>query len=130
MNNLDEARSFFEKDIYATQTTGIQIDAVDTNYSKCSLKISEKHFNAVQGVMGGVIFTLADFAFAVATNSKENVTVTATSQISYLGATKGDTLFAECNLVKDGNNLCFYEIMIYDNLNKKIALVSTTGYKL
>lgn len=131
MTKLEEARNFFEKDIYATQTTGIEIDAVGKNYAKCSFKIEDKHRNAVGQVMGGAIYTLADFVFAVATNFEEKTpTVTTVSQISYLGIAKGDVLVGESRLVKDGKRVCFYEILISDDLGNRVAIVSTSGTHL
>ena len=61
---LEETRAFFKDDVYATQVTGIVIDACGPNYAKCSLALESKHRNAAGQVMGGVLFTLADFAFA------------------------------------------------------------------
>lgn len=128
--NLEEARNFFYNDVYAMQTTGIELDAIDINYSKCSLKLDKKHLNAVGKVMGGVFFTIADFAFAVATNSNENWTVTTNSQINYLSQVKGDTLIAECKQIKEGKTLCTYEIRIEDNTGTLVAIVITNGMHL
>lgn len=127
MTELEEAREFFIKDRYAMVTTGIEIEEVGEHYAKCSLKLDERHMNATGHAMGGAIYTLADFVFAVATNFKQPVTVTAVSQISYLGAAKGDTLYGESKLLKDGKRTCFYEINITDNLGNAVAVVSTSG---
>lgn len=127
MTELEEAREFFIKDRYAMVTTGIEIEEVGEHYAKCSLKLDERHMNATGHAMGGAIYTLADFVFAVATNFKQPITVTAVSQISYLGAAKGDTLYGESKLLKDGKRTCFYEINITDNLGNAVAVVSTSG---
>lgn len=127
---LQEAKNFFYNDVYAMQTTGIELLDIGECYSKVTLKLSSKHNNAVGKVMGGVFFTLADFAFAVATNSSEKWTVTTNSQINYLSQVKGDALFAECKKIKEGKNLCTYEILIKDNLDNDVALVITNGMHL
>lgn len=127
MRNIEEVRRFFEGDRYAVEVTGIVIDEVDDCYSKCSLELDERHRGAHGQVMGGVMFTLADFAFAVATNSENSFTATADSHISYLSSSKGKKLFAECRKVKEGRRLCFYEMMITDDLGAEIAVISTTG---
>ena len=69
MKTLEEIRSFFENDRFATENAMV-IDEVADGYAKCSMLISERHRNAVGGVMGGVPFTLADllslpFLFAI-----------------------------------------------------------------
>lgn len=130
MTDLEKAKDFFIKDRYAMVTTGIDIVEVGERYAKCSLKIDERHINATGHVMGGAIFTLADFVFAVTTNFNQSTTVTTVSQISYLGTPKGDTLFGESVLLKDGRRNCFYEIRITDNLDNLVAVVSTSGVHL
>lgn len=130
MRDLEQTREFFIKDRYAMITTGIEIEAVDDGYAKCSMKIDERHMNATGHVMGGAIYTLADFVFAVATNYDDVVTVTTVSQISYLGTPKGDVLYGESRLLKDGRRNCFYEISITDNLGNAVAVVSTSGVHL
>lgn len=62
----EEARERFANDIFATQTTGIHIEKAEELYAKCTLSIEPRHLNANHTVMGGAIFTLADFTVAVA----------------------------------------------------------------
>ena len=95
MDSTEKAREFFKNDIYAYELTGIEIVEAREGYAKCSLKIEDKHKNAVGQVMGGVLFTMADFAFAIAANFNSPTTVTQTSQIMYLSGAKGDILYAE-----------------------------------
>lgn len=130
MRSLQKARDFFVADRFAMVTSGIEIEEVDDGYAKCSMKVDERHVNATGHVMGGAIFTLADFVFAVATNTREKVTVTTVSQISYLGTPKGDVLYGESRILKDGRRNCFYEITITDNLGNPVAVVSTSGVHL
>ncbi len=131
MTDLEKARQFFEGDRYATEATGIVIEEVGENYAKCSLKLDSRHLNAVGHPMGGVMFTLADFTFAVSTNfNKENITVTTVSQICYLNAAKGDTLYCESKVLKDGKTACFYEMTVTDNFGTKVAIITTTGTHL
>ena len=80
-------------------------------------------------VMGGVYFTLADFAFAVAANWQEIGTVSLTSDIAYLGTAKGDRLTAEAVCVKNGRTTSYYRIEVKDEFGKLAAIVNTTGYK-
>ena len=129
MNYLNWAREFFKEDIYATETTGINIDQADKDYAKCSLEILPKHKNAAGSVMGGAIFTLADFTFAVAANVDNPVTVSVSSSISYVGAAKGNTLFCEAVCVKSGKSTCTFILNISDNLGNAVATVTTTGFR-
>ena len=130
MTDLERAKAFFENDQFAMKTTGAEIIAVGDHYAKCRLTLDERHMNASGRVMGGVYYTLTDFAFAVAANFDQPPTVTAVSQISYLGVPQGNTLTAETHLLKDGRRTCFYEIAIYDDTDTLVAVVSTTGAHL
>ncbi len=127
MTALEEAREFFAKDVYATGTTGAVIEEVGERYAKCSLAIDARHKNAYGYVMGGAVFTLADLTFAVATNFRQSATVSATSHINFLSVAKGDVLYAESKLLKDGRRTCFYEIHVTDNLGTPVAVVTITG---
>lgn len=133
---LDEVKKFFAKDNYATQTTGIEILQAQDGRSKIHLKLDQRHKNALGFVMGAVYFTMADFAFAVASNSDETSgynAVTLSSTINMVNSAKSDELFAEALPIKDGHSTCFYQIDIYEIINDKkrpVATVQTAGYKI
>ena len=78
---LEEVRERFSQDRFAT-VNGAVIEAVGEGYAKCSIILNETHRNALGAVMGGAIFTLADFAFAVASNWNKAATQKAASAIS------------------------------------------------
>lgn len=130
MKTLDEIKDVFIKDRFAMVTTGIDIIQADEECVRCCLKIDDRHLNAAGHVMGGAIFTLADFTFAVASNIADVSTVTLSSSISYLSSPKGSVLYSRSRILKDGSRACFYEIEITDDLGARIALVSTTGLRL
>ncbi len=131
MTDLEEARAYFAKDRYASEVTGVVIEAVGPHYAKCSLRIDERHLNALDFLMGGVVYTMADLTFAVATNFRaERPTVTNTAQVSYLNPLAGKTVYSESRLLKDGKRVCFYEIRIWDDTGRDIAVVQMNGVHL
>ena len=130
MTDLEEARKFFGEDYYATKVTGIKIDDAGIHHAKCSLELTRDHKNAYGGVMGGAIFTLADYTFAVASNFRQPQTVSVTSQINFIGKAKGSRLIAESSLIKDGRTTCLYGIDVTDDLGTKVAFVTISGMKL
>lgn len=125
---IDEVRELFEDDRFATEN-GAVIEAIGTNYAKCSLQLTKRHRNALGAVMGGASFTLADFAFAVASNWEQPGVVSLSSNITYLGAVKGQSLIAEAVCVKDGRTTSYYRVEVSDELGNLIAVVTTTGYR-
>ena len=127
MENIEQIRDFFSKDRFATEN-GAVIDEIGEDYARVSLTIAPRHKNAVGGVMGGVYFMLADFAFAVATNWKQPGTVSLSSDISFLSTPKGTRLIAETELIRKGRTTCCYNVMVRDDLGKPIAAVKIVGY--
>ncbi len=129
MDILQETRVRFAQDIYAVDTTGITIEAVDTNYAKCRLSTDERHFNAAGYVMGGAIFTLADFAMAVASNTNNALTVTLSANIDFMTGTKGPVLYAEAVCKKDGRTVCFFETTVTDSDGAIVARATSSGFR-
>ena len=125
--SIEEIREYFSKDRYAYDT-GAYIEDVRECYAKISLELGDKHLNAVGGVMGGVYFTIADFAFAVASNTDTPGTVSLTSDISFLGVPKSKKIFAEAELVRNGRTTCCYNISVTDEKGNPVAAVKTVGY--
>lgn len=128
MTELEQARAYFAGDRFATECAGAQILEVSPGHAVCTLEIQPCHCNALGRPMGGLIFTLADFAFAVASNFQQTEKVSLNSQITYLSAAKGRTLSAEANVVKSGRSTCFYEILVTDELGTKVAFVTSGGF--
>lgn len=128
MDYTEKARAVFSADIFATEAAGIVIDEARENYARCSMKLARHHQNAAGGVMGGALFTLADFAFAVAANIEKMNTVALTSSIAFNGAAKGGTLTAVAGCIKAGRSTCYYNITIMDELGTLVATVTTTGF--
>ncbi len=124
---LEKVRKRFENDRFATDN-GAVIEAVGEGYARCVMSLDEHHYNAVGSVMGGAIFTLADFAFAVASNWNKKPCVSLTAQITYLGRAKGKKLIAEAEKVKEGRTTCYYLIEVADELGNKVAHVTTNGF--
>ncbi len=128
MYNLDELNEFFKNDIFATKLLNAKILEANNDYAKCFFEITADHKNAKGVVMGGAIFSLADFTFAVATNQHEEYyTVSTTSNINFIRPAFNGKLTAEAIKIKDGKTICFYEISVYDDTNILIAKVNMTG---
>lgn len=122
-------RAFFEKDHYAKQT-GIVIESFSEGKATCSFEVQEKHLNAVNTVQGGAIFTLADFAFAIAANSMGKRTVSLENQISFMHPARGRKLIAIAYEVTSTQKICFYQVDITDENHQPIARMSVTGYMI
>lgn len=124
---LKKVQERFAKDRFATDN-GAVIEEVRDGYARVVMELDEHHYNAVGGVMGGAIFTIADFAFAAASNWQGKVVVSQTAQITYLGKVKGKRMIAEAKQVKDGRSMCYYVIEVKDELGNQVAHVTSSGF--
>ena len=127
--SIEEAREYFKNDLFA-MNAGITLDELWEGGCVCSMPIGDMHKNAAGGVMGGAIFTLADFSFAAASNNMHRTTVAQQVSVNFLSGTKGSRLFARAQCKKDGKTTCVYNIDVTDDLGKDIAQFIGTGYKL
>ena len=125
----EEIEAVFCNDQFATVAAGCNVVEGSKGRAVCSMKLTDVHRNAMGNVMGGAIFTLADFALAIACNLGEEPTVSVESNIAFLSATKGTDLIATATCDKSGRSLGFYTISVEDNLGKQIARMTATCYR-
>lgn len=119
-------------DRFATELAGISIVSVGAGKAICEMPITSMHLNARGTVMGGAIFTLADYTAAVAANaeSPEGDTITMHGDITFLNAAKGSKLIATAHCIKSGRTLCLYEVMIIDEQGSTVAHATMNGFTL
>lgn len=126
---IEDAKEYFSHDRFATEN-GIALEEVDERHAVASLVVSDRHLNAYGGVMGGAIFTLADFAFAALTNDRKRKTVAQQVSINYLSAPKSGRLTATARYRKDGRSSCVVNVDVTDDTGRDIAQFVGTGFKL
>ena len=75
---------------------GIRIEEARAGYARLSMEVRAEMLNGHRIVHGGMVFALADTAFAYVCNGKNEKTVAAQASIVFLGsANEGETLIAE-----------------------------------
>lgn len=116
------------KDLFA-EAIGIQVLEVKDGYAKVSMKIEKNHLNGLGFTHGGVIFSLADYAFAQACNYGDNVAVAVQVSINFLKpSVEGDTLTAEATRVSDGKTTGLYNVTV-KNMDKTVAYFTGLAFK-
>lgn len=123
-----DLKEFLARDRFAA-SLGIKLLEVKPGYAVSELVITEQHLNAVDIVQGGVIFTLADFTFAAASNACGQIVVAAQGSISYFQVPQGKKLLAKATEVSAQNRLVTYNVDIFDGQNQLIARFTGLGYK-
>ena len=125
---LDEVRAIFANDQFA-YAAGCSIVEASKHHAVCEMPLTKLHENANGGIMGGAIFTLADFALAVAMNVGQPDSVAVDNNIRYLNAPKGDKLIATAHMDKAGRTLAFVTVTVVDNTGRDVAIMTTTGFR-
>jgi acyl-CoA thioesterase len=111
------------------EALGIKVLEVKDGYAKVSMKVEKKHTNALGFTHGGVIFSLADYAFAQACNFGDNVAVAVQVSINFLKpSVECDVLIAEAIRVSEGKTTGLYQVIVRKE-DKTIALFTGLAYK-
>ncbi len=106
----------------ASKWVGMAITNVDEGVATLELKVQDHHCNGHGICHGGVIFTLADSAFAFACNSRNQATVAQHNTISYIAPGQlGDTLVARAREVSLSGRSGIYDVTVTNQNNTTIA---------
>jgi acyl-CoA thioesterase len=125
---MEEIKRFFKKDNFAANS-GIELLEVSTGYAKARMEIQEKHLNALRTVQGGALFTLADLAFAAASNAYGNDVVAINVNISFVKAATKGTLIAEAKETSISPKITTYNVNVTDENGDLIAIFQGMGYR-
>jgi acyl-CoA thioesterase len=107
----------------ATRALGMQIANVAPGYAKVTMRVRPDMLNGHAICHGGLIFALADSAFAFACNSYNESTLAASASIEFLApARAGDELTAEAAERARGRRLGIYDIEVRNQEGARIAL--------
>lgn len=117
---------YVENDKFAKYNS-IKLIEARQGYAVAQMEITENHLNGVNIVQGGAIFTLADFAFAAASNIKA-VTLSINASISYFKPPKGKLLTAKATEISSSRKICSYNVDIFDQNGDLIARFNGIGY--
>lgn len=106
----------------------IRLVSISKGEAVAELEVSGKHLNGVDIIQGGALFTLADFAFAAASNSHGRIAVAANASISFFKGVSSGKLTATAREHSSGRTLATYLVDITDEEGNKIALFSGTAF--
>ena len=127
-DTLDQIREKFSHDRFATEACGCRVDEARAGHAVCSLDITPKHINEKGAPMGGAIFTLADFAIAVASNLGRVPTFSVSCNIEFLNVARGKRLIATADADRSGHTLGFYTAVVVDELGTPVARMTPVVY--
>jgi acyl-CoA thioesterase len=118
---------FFLRDRFAAGA-GVRLVSCGPGRATARMTVRKEHLNGVDVVQGGAVFTLADFAFAVACNTHGPVALAIDVTIAFLSPTTGGTLTAEAREVSRSSRLSRVEVEVRDAAGRAVALFHGTAY--
>lgn len=120
----------YPKDAFS-QWLGIKVEDISEGFCKVSMLVREEMVNGFGIAHGGITYSLADSAFAFASNSFGRMAVSIDTGISHTARViAGDRLTATANVQYKGNKTGVYEVTVVNQDNRTVALFKGTVFHL
>ncbi len=114
------AQELFEKETFAQKLGAKLIEAKD-GYAKVEIEV-KPHFTNMHGFAhGGLIFTVADFAFALAVNISEAAAGVQFNLMIFRPASVGEILIGEARQIHRSRSMAAVELKVTNNQGRLIA---------
>ena len=126
MEDLELARLCAERmqsNDAASRALGISVEVTAVGRAIGRMRVREDMVNGFDVCHGGLIFTLADTAFAFACNSYDRLTLAAGADIDFIRPAKlGDALEASANEEYRGGKNGFYAVEVRNQKDELVAM--------
>lgn len=110
---------------------GAKLTEVREGFARAELTIGNQHVNAAGVCQGGVMYTLADLAFAAVANCHGTLTLGIANNITFLKSGQvGETIVAECTELLDHHRLPYCDIRIMNQQGELIAVMTGLAYRV
>ncbi len=108
---------------HAAKHLGITLAEIKPGFARMTMTVQKNMINGHDICHGGIIFTLADTAFAHACNSYNIIALASGCVIDFLAPAKlGDVLTAVAEMRSQGNRSGVYDAVVTSQEGKRIAL--------
>lgn len=115
----------------ASRALGMALEEIRAGYARMTMTVRDDMLNGHDLCHGGLIFVLADSAFAYACNSSNHATVAQGATIEFLApAKRGDMLTAVAEERHAGGRTGVYDIAVTNQHGKAIALFRGKSFRL
>jgi acyl-CoA thioesterase len=118
---------FFGRDAFAKQN-GIIVAEVRPGYGRTEMTVEPRHLNAVGILQGGALFTLADLAFALASNSPGILAVSCQADITHFRAVTSGRLMAVAEEISRTRRLSTCVVRVMHEDGGLVALFKGVAY--
>jgi len=128
MDDREALDRFVAADAFARHL-GVEVGSYGDGRATARLALRPEHLNSAGSAHGGVIFALADAAFAAASNSHGTLALAIEASISYFAAVREGVLVAEAREVACNPKLATYVIDVRDGSGARVAQMRGTVYR-
>lgn len=127
MNEENYLNAFFERDKFV-QLAGVKLVEVTDASAVAEAMIKEEHLNGNGCVQGGMLYTLADFAFAALGNYLHPMTVTQGGHITYLRPAYTSKITAIAKETERVGHNCVCEVVVRDDKGDMVCICHFNGF--
>ena len=129
-NTLDKVKEKIKKYDMLLKLFNMKVDKISLGHSEVSMEIKDNHTNAAGVCHGGVIFSLADVAFALASNSYGTIALAMDVSISFIKTVKpGTKIHAVCDEKHRGKSTAQYIIEVKNDKDKLVSFIKATAFR-
>ncbi len=113
-----------------SQWMELKVNSIGVGSAVVSMFVKQEMLNGFGVIHGGVLFSLADSAFAFACNSRDNLSLALDAQINFIKkSVRGDLLTATVEEVHTGKTTGVYEVKIRNQAQELVAAFRGTAFR-
>lgn len=113
------------------KSIGAQLTEVREGYACAELIVEDRHLNGAGVCQGGVMYTLADLAFAAVANSHGILSLGISNNITFIkSAQLGETIKAECTEQVNHHRLPYCDIKVSNQAGETLAIMTGLAYRM
>jgi len=128
MDENNDAAWFTSRDLFAVHI-GCRVTRMEEGYAEAQTELEDYHKNGMGMAHGGFIYSLADLAFAAASNSRRKTAVSVNATISYMQPITSGLIRAEAREAGSNRRLATYIVTVYDQQDTACAVFQGTVFK-
>jgi acyl-CoA thioesterase len=127
--HLEVVKKQFERDNYA-KSLGIVLDELTNDTIKMHMLLREDMLNMYGRPHGGIIYSLADVAFSVLGNNKNNLSVGLDCSITYHASPDpGTVLVVEGEILSNSRRTAAFLFNVYTEMRTLVATMKSVSYR-
>lgn len=128
LSNDEKIKAFFVENDRFAKHNGIRLVEASLGRAVVEMDVQDYHLNAANVVHGAALFTLVDFAFALACNMQGLLSLAVNITMNFVKAASQGTLRAVCEEITDGK-LATYQATVTDAQGDIIATFQGLAFR-